>query len=412
MRIGRRQFVVGGAAVAARPLPALGDTCAADARLLRALDAAMALPTPQAKLSRLAPLPTAGLSHARRLDLETAREGLAVDIRLMQQPNRSDHYGLLLERQLGAAIDPATAHARLMAKWRALADEADRLLAGQGLAHGTTGERFRAMFRDPRWHYPDTSTGRDRAVADMNADLGRSRAAVPVLIGAVPPWCLTVAARRMTPAEEAARKGGYRSVAGPDRQGFYFVDLADIERRPSWSLASVVNHELLPGHMIEMPIDAAADPHTLRAAYTPAFTEGWAIYAEALMAGQGAFAADDRKMLGFLHWALFRIGRGIADTGIHHARWSVDEALGRLRDVQGEPAYFAPFDSDVERIVREPGIRAAEALTWLCLDDLRRAAVRDGDAAALRRFHQIVLADGRKRLTTIAAELRLSPPNI
>jgi uncharacterized protein (DUF885 family) len=325
-----------------------------------------------------------------------------------QLPNGRAFYALLLERTLGEAIDPAAAHARLLAMWKQLGDEADRLLAAQGLRTGSVGDRFRTLFRDSRWHYPDTSAGRDRAVAEMNAVLARARARIPQVIGSVPPYCLDVSARRMTPAEEVARKGGYRIVAGPGRPGVYFVDLADIRRRPGWSLVSVVHHELLPGHMIQMPIDAAADPHPLRAAYTPAFTEGWAIYAEALAAGQGARVGGDRERLGYLHWALFRIGRGLADTGIHHARWSIGEALDRLYAVQGEPAYFAPFESDVDRICLDPGIRAAEALVWLRLEDLRRKARADS-GAAIRRFHQIVLADGRKRLDTIAAELARAP---
>jgi uncharacterized protein (DUF885 family) len=500
----RRDLLIGGAAVATSwPLRAFAKPAEADARVRAALDEIATFPTPRAKLARIEALSTSGLSHGTALDLETARAGLAIDIKLArlfsetapgrlphpvgptwgawrkgdaaavdadtatlrtaaqrgvvlpqpfldrtitairaaassatpdtagalkrqaealaaqrnaageipgiwQLPNGSAFYALLLERQLGEAIDPAAAHARLLAKWKQLGEEADRLLVAQGLRGGSVGDRFRALFRDSRWHYPDTSAGRDKAVADMNAELARTRALIPQMIGPVPLYCLAVSARRMRPAEEAAQRGGYRIVAGPGRQGIYFVDLADIRRRPSWSLPSVVHHELLPGHMIEMPIDAAADPHPLRAAYTPAFTEGWAIYAEALAAGQGAFAGDARKRLGTLHWALFRIGRGLADTGIHHARWSIGEALEQLYEVQGEPAYFAPFESDVDRICLDPGIRAAEALVWLRLEDLRRKAGAER-GAALRRFHQAVLAGGRKRLDTVAAELARAP---
>lgn len=316
-----------------------------------------------------------------------------------------EYYALLLERALGEAIDPAAAHDRLMGEWKRLAEQADRLLGKLGFHTGSIGDRFRAMFQDARWHYPDTSEGRDKAVADMNATLDRARARVPALIGPAPSFCLQVRARRMSPVEEAAGKGGYRVLAGPTVPGAYFVDLADIRRRPSWSLASVVHHELLPGHMIQLPIEAAADPHPLRLEYAPAFAEGWGVYAEMLSAEAGAFAGDDAKLLGYLHWALFRIGRGIVDTGIHHARWSRQEALNRLSEIQGEPAYFAPFESDVDRICLDPAIRAAEALTALRLGDLRRQVTRAGGQAGMRRFHRIVLADGRKRLATIEADL-------
>lgn len=326
-------------------------------------------------------------------------------------PNGEAYYALMLERQLGEAVDAAAAHRRLIGKWHALSRQAERLLAAQGFRDGSIGDRFVAMFRDPRWHYPDTSAGRDRAVADMNGTLAKARARVPQSIGPVPDFCLEVRARRMTPADEAAGKGGYRIVATPTVPGAYFVDLSQIARRPSWSLGSVVHHELLPGHMVQMPIEQIADPDPLRLEYAPAMSEGWAVYAEALAMEAGAFDGDDRGRLGALHWLLFRIGRAIVDTGIHHARWSREQALDTLRSVQGEPAFFAPFESDIDRICLNPGIRAAEALTWLRLEDLRRdAGASTMDSEAMRRFHQIVLADGRKRLTTIEAELRGHAP--
>ncbi|HEU4959432.1 MAG TPA: DUF885 family protein [Sphingomonas sp.] len=509
--IGRRELLIGAATAAAlsgpaRLLAASGD---ADARLRRVLDGLAALPDPAAKLARLAPLSTAGLSHSAMLDLVTARQGLAIDARLARvfpfgAPGGSPYvvgpssgawrdaaksktapalagriedetrriaadaragvqlpqpfldrtvaairavaadgvvgaalarqaavlaslrgsagdspgvwrlprgrawYALMLERSLGEPIDPAAAHRRLMREWETLAARADRLLAAQGFTRGSVGERFVAMFRDPRWHYPDSSAGRDRAVADMNATLDKARARVPELIGPVPRFCLDVTVRRMSPAEEAARKGGYRIVATPTTAGAYFVDLADIARRPSWSLGSVVHHELLPGHMIQLPIEAAADPHPLRTEYAPAFAEGWGVYAEALAAETGAFAGDDPMLLGNIHWLLFRIGRGIVDTGIHYARWSLAKAQETLRETQGEPAYFAPFSIDIDRVALEPGIRAAEALTWLRLADLRTRMARNGRPAdAMRRFHQLVLADGRKRLETIEAEISI-----
>lgn len=226
----------------------------------------------------------------------------------------------------------------------------------------------------------------------MNGWLDAARRRVPELIGPVPGECMDVSARRMGRADEAGGKGGYRELPAPGRSGAYYVDLHDIARRPRWSLKSVVHHELLPGHMIQLPIEAAARAHPLRPAYLPAFAEGWAIHAEQLMADRGAYAGDALGELGHVHWLLFRVGRGLADTGIHHRRWSVAEARRRLEDLQGEPAYFAAFDTDLRRICAEPAVRAVEAMTWLALAD----RARERTPAGLRAMHQTVLADGRK----------------
>jgi uncharacterized protein (DUF885 family) len=320
------------------------------------------------------------------------------------------YYALLLERHAGERVDPALLHARLVEEWHRLHARADILLRRQGLTHGPVGERIVAMFRRECWLYGDDDAGRNRAVVDMNRWLDRARARVPALFGTVPGPCLDVSARRMSAADEAAGRQGYRVVATPQRSGVYFVDLAEIRRRPAWSLPGVVHHELLPGHMIQMPIEQIAGPHPLRAEYTPAFPEGWAIYAEHLAATDGAFEAEPLAFLGHTHWLLFRIARGVIDTGVHFKRWSTQQALKTLRVVMGEPAYFAPFAIDIDRNCVEPGIRAAEAHNWLRLVDMSPNSTDSfSTSPALRRFHRIVLANGRKRLEAIDAELKRKP---
>ncbi len=378
--IGRRALLGGLAALAAQ-LPARAT--ADDAALKAALDGLAAIPRMEDRLASLASFDPAKLSPASRADLLTVRPALAIDIRLgalfpgkvetpfrPPSPKGAEAYRLLLERHLGGATDPEATHRRFEREASRFAARADALLRGLGFARGTTGERFRAIFHDPRWHYPDGDAGRDQAVADMNRWLDAARARLPALIGPLPPECLDVSARRMSRADEAAAKGGYRDLPAPSRSGAYYVDLHDLARRPSWSLKSVVHHELLPGHMAQLPVEARARPHPLRLAYLPAYAEGWAIRAEQLMADHRAFARDPAGELGYVHWMLFRIGRGLADTGIHHRDWTLAEARRRLDELQGEPAYFAPFDTDLQRIAAEPAIRAAEAMTWLMLADL------------------------------------------
>ena len=119
------------------------------------------------------------------------------------------------------------------------------------------------------------------------------------------------------------------------------------------------------------------------------------------MARQGAFAGDDRARLGFLHWMMFRLGRSAIDTGIHAERWSVREARETLEKMQGEPAFFATFDQDIERVCLEPGARVGEALAWLALAD----RCGRGSVAGLVRRHRAAVADGRLRLSSLDRRL-------
>jgi uncharacterized protein (DUF885 family) len=377
-----------------------------DAHLRAALDALPKGGDPAPKLATLRAFDPARLSLAARLDLLTVRDGLAVDREILSRfpgvdpvkgyaaaplSERPAYFALLLRRRVGD-LDLPAARRRLETERDRLLRRADILMRRVGHRQGTAGARFSAMFADARWLYSDDDAGRDRAVVDMNRLLAAQRRHVPLAFDAVPAWCLDVRAARMSRAEEQAGKAGYRELPQPGKAGAYFVDLKDIRRRPGWTLPSVVAHELLPGHMIQLPIEAAARPHPLRLDYTPAFAEGWGIYAEQLAGAEGAFA-DPMAELGHLHWLLFRVGRGLVDIAIHCDGWPAARARAQLVEWQGEPAYFAPFDTDLARIVAEPASRAAEALAWLAIADRAPRAVK-----ARKAFHRDMLAGGRKRL--------------
>lgn len=300
------------------------------------------------------------------------------------------YYSLMLRRTSGDDVDPLRLRRRLERERDILVARADRLFGRIGQREGSVGERYSALWRDSRWLYPADDGGRDRAVADMNRWLDLASACLPRWFGPLPPQVRTVRASRMSSAEEAAGKQGYRVLPDGGQSGRYVVDLRDIGRRPSWTLPAVVHHELLPGHMVQLPLEALSAPHPLRLDYAQAFVEGWAIYAEGLAAASGLYRSDPRGELGYCHWRLFRVCRALADLGIHQGGWSLDKALGFWRQTLGEPAYFAPFAADLDRIVLEPGSRAAEAATWLAIEDIARGRPP-------LPFHQALLAHGRMR---------------
>jgi len=392
----RRQVLAalgtGAASALAAPVFARTDD---DQTIGAALDTAATLPTAQA-LDLLGPLSAAGASTGRRLDLQAARAGLAIDAALTNASDAATRFSLQTQRVAGndarldiVARDLAAAKASLEAR-------AARLFDRLGIAGGTTGARFEALWRDPRWLFADDAAGRDAAVAAMRATLATIRPQMPRLIGPLPAACLSVDVRPLDPAEIAAGKGGYRILPATGVQGLYVVDLKDIRRRPRFSLPSVVAHELLPGHMAQMPLEALAHPHPLRLRYAAGFSEGWGVYAEMLMADAGLFS-DPAAMLGHIHWMLFRVTRGLADIDLHVRGVDTDRAAARIRESLGESVYFAPIDRDVVRITSDPGLRAAEA--WV---PLRITAARPRARHRWPQFHTPLLAFGRRRTEQIA----------
>src|SRR5205085_1996145 len=116
-------------------------------------------------------------------------------------------YRAALSQAYGGDVDPYLAYAGLAGAAAAKSDWLGALLRRQGLRRGTAGERLAAFAKDPRWLYPDTDAGRDRAVADMNASLAALRPRLPEALGDLP--IAPAEVRRMSRGDEAAGRGGY-----------------------------------------------------------------------------------------------------------------------------------------------------------------------------------------------------------
>ncbi|WP_019834383.1 DUF885 family protein [Sphingomonas sp. PR090111-T3T-6A] len=351
------------------------DAIDADTAALRAdADAGILPPRPliertMAGLAKTrAETPAAAALDRQAALLDALRPKAPAEAGLGRLPGGAEAYTLLLRRTSGNAADPLVLEHRLVEERDALHARAARLFDRIGVADNEIGARYSTLWRDPRWLYPDDDTGRAQAVTDMRHMLAKARARLPAAFGTLPPWCADVDVRALSAEEIAAGRNGYREVPTPTRRGAYIVDLKAIRRRPRWTLPSVVAHELLPGHMVQLGLEAETPPHPLRLTYAAAFVEGWGIHAEQLAGEEGAFA-DPRDELGHIHWLLFRVCRALADIGIHLHGWTRADTLKRLVAWQGEPAYFAPFATELDRIAVEPASRLAEATVWLALAD-------------------------------------------
>jgi uncharacterized protein (DUF885 family) len=312
--------------------------------------------------------------------MATRRTFLATGFSALAAPAFAADYAAVLSQAFGAPVDPGAAHRRALAETQAMQARADVLLWGQGLTTGDVAGRLRALAKDPRWLYADDDAGRDRAVADMNARIAALRPRLALAFGDLPIAAAEV--RRMSRADEAAGRGGYREAPKDGKTGAYYLDLKAIRERPAWTLPSAAFHEVTPGHLLQLPLQAAGAP-------TTAYFEAWAIYAEQLAADLGAYRHDPRGEIGYLQWRLFRIGRTVADTGLHALGWSRERAIATMTGLQGQSVAFITIEADVDRMIASPGKYAAEGLGALALSDWRPR-----DRARWPAFHAAVLADG------------------
>lgn len=304
------------------------------------------------------------------------------------------YHAACLAAGLGLDLSAAETERRANSAVRRLTAELDAELRREGLTRGSVAERLRALGADPSGLAPDTEAGREAVVARMNATL----AAVRARLGEVTSFAAGEAAvRRMSPADEAAARAGYREATS--RGGDYVVDLHAVRERPLWTLAAVTLHETLPGHLLQLPLQLRRAPHPLVVRYATGAFEGWAVYAETLGEELGLY--DRRERIGRLQSTLFRLSRAVADAGVHRRRWSPARARAELAGMYGFPL-FNSFEAEVERLYASPGVGGADAFGALGLLALRRAA-----GGSARDFHDRVLATAPVPTRLLGAAVRL-----
>jgi len=171
---------------------------------------------------------------------------------------------------------------------------------------------------------------------------------------------------------------------------------------PKFGVKSLAYHEAIPGHHLQISIAQAIPnlPDLRRAMQFNAYTEGWGLYAERLMAELGAYAGDPQGDLGRLRMEAFRAARLVVDTGIHTRRWSFDQAANYLSDTAGYQLGYA--QREITRYSVWPGQATSYYLGFLKILALRqKAADALGARSDLKAFHRVVLENGSVPLSIL-----------
>ena len=160
-------------------------------------------------------------------------------------------------------------------------------------------------------------------------------------------------------------------VEGTDdgtRPGVFFVPVDQV--RPMYSLKSLVYHETIPGHFLQMATARDASlPSFLGSVSFAGYTEGWATYAERLAWELGAYDDDPLGNIGRLQEELFRAARLVVDPGIHALQWSYEQAVQYMMDATGLSE--ATVRDEVDRYVVQPGQATAYGVGLYKLLELR-----------------------------------------
>lgn len=272
-----------------------------------------------------------------------------------------------------------------------LSAQLDVLLKGQGLTQGTVGQRLVALNERPDQTYPNTDAGKEELLIELRGHVAAMYPRLDKLFITQPRARLDVS--RVPVAIQEGGAGAYYSAGTPDgaRNGTYFINLTDSFDRPRFGLPTVTFHEGVPGHhfQVMLALESPDVPPIRRRAGYSAYTEGWALYAETLADEIGYYDGNPLGRIGYLQSLLFRATRLVVDTGIHHKRWTKDQAIQYMVDTIG----FAKGRAtrEIVRYCASPGQALSYKIghtKWVELRD--RVKAKQGAAFDVRQFHEIL----------------------
>jgi uncharacterized protein (DUF885 family) len=385
-----------------RAMPA-GETTLVRSLVRRAAEAGLGDYRPQAE--RLVSGPIRAGMDRQIAELSAVRGRAVHDAGVWRLPAGESYYAMALKYNNTTNLSPDEVHQMGLDQVRDLHGQLDTMLRAQGYTRGSVGDRLNALNKEPRFLYPNTDAGRAELLASLNAQMRDIQPLLPRMFNRIPKARMEI--RRVPVAIEAGAPGGYAQAPSLDgsRPGAYYINLKDTHEWPKNGLPTLTYHEATPGHLFQGSLarETGELPLYRRTQGFSAYNEGWALYAERLADELGVYADDPFGRIGYLQSYLFRAVRLVVDTGLHHKRWSREQAIRYMVENAAEPEGSAT--REIERYSVWPGQATAYKIGQTVIARLREEA-EQRPGFDIKRFHDAVLLGGSMPLTVLERRVR------
>jgi uncharacterized protein (DUF885 family) len=207
-------------------------------------------------------------------------------------------------------------------------------------------------------------------------------------------------------AASASRASYRRPPLDRSGPGIVYVNTSDLSMQPKYDVETLFLHEGIPGHHFQLALMLEMEdlPLVRRCETEIVFSEGWALYAQALGLEMG-FYQSTVEQLGFLNSMRLRAARLVVDTGLHSLGWSRGRAVRYIMAHTTRSA--ASARNEVDRYIARPAQALAYMLGYLQIIDLRRSAESAlGESFDLQAFHRAVLEDGALPLPVLNEKMQ------
>ena len=326
--------------------------------------------------------------------LEGIQPKLTHDAGAWRLPDGDAYYAHELRGYTTTDYTPEQVHQLGLDQVAKISAEMRTILDAQGHTGGTVGGWMQKLNEDPKFLYPDTPEAREQILKDYQAIIDEIDAGMDAAFAVRPKAKVEV--KRVPEFREKNAPGAYYNAPPRDgsKPGVFYANLREVKEIAKFGMRTLSYHEAVPGHHFQISIaqELTGVPQFRTFGLFTAYTEGWALYAEQVAAEHG-YLDDPYDRLGHLQAALFRAVRLVVDTGMHHKRWSREQAIDYMRSTTGMTE--TDVTAEIERYIVWPGQACAYMVGKLKILELRdRAQAALGARYDEKAFHDVVLKNG------------------
>ncbi|MGB6319442.1 MAG: DUF885 domain-containing protein [Litorimonas sp.] len=330
-----------------------------------------------------------------RLEAELLRQqaGAGTDDGVWKLPDGEDFYTFRLREMTTTDLTADEIHDiglrevdRIHAEMRAIMEDVR--------FEGDLQDFFEFMRTDEQFYYPTTDEGKARYLAEATAIIDTYKARLDEVFLRKPKADMEVRAVEAFREQSAGKAFYSRPAADGSRPGYYYANLYDMGSMPIYQMEALAYHEGIPGHHMQLAIAQELEgiPEFRKFGRYTAYSEGWGLYSEYQPKEMG-FYEDPYSDFGRLAMELWRACRLVVDTGLHHKRWTREEAIDYLKDNTPNPE--GDIVKAIERYIVMPGQATAYMIGKIKILELREKAREAlGEDFDIREFHEVFLASG------------------
>ncbi|WP_066225690.1 DUF885 domain-containing protein [Formosa haliotis] len=253
---------------------------------------------------------------------------------------------------------------------------------------------FKFVDSDPQFYFPNTDEGRQAYIDETKKYLDTITNLLPNYFGILPKAKLIVKRVEAFREQDGAPQHYHAGTPDGSRPGVYYVHLSDMTSMDKTTMEGVAYHEGNPGHHMQISImqELESVPKFRTQLWFTAYTEGWALYAEALAKEMGGYK-NPYYDFGRLVNEIWRAIRLVVDTGLHSKGWTEADAFKYFKE--NSSVSEGAITAEVQRYMVIPGQATAYKIGMLKIQELRQKAESElGSKFDIKAFHDTVLGGG------------------